>query len=427
MITLRSVLCILIGTLCSLPSLAQSQWTTTGNDIYYNTGNVGIGVTYPTYKLEVNGDVKIGAFHLSSGPAGSVNRIAIGGNVYGNSSMALGYASVSHPNSIAIGESAISYQSSIAIGRNAATSNLYQMVVGGPYDPIKDIYFGRGLCDPSPEPIIINANGSDGTNLAGADITIAGGKASGNAQGGSVVLATSVPGSSGTAVQGLIERFRVTGSGNIGIGVSAPISRFANTSTQIMDGNNGAASGSMQWSLNENGYAAAFLNSNTSGYSNGVLIKAEGTGDVLRLQGASNSNVMVVSSNGNVGIGYHNQLEGYKLAVAGGVIAEKVRVKLQSSNWPDYVFEPGYQLPSLKEIEQYILQNRHLPDVPSAQEVEKKGVDLGDNQAILLKKIEELTLHLIAQSKEIEELKNENKELKKIQDDIEELKKMLKK
>jgi hypothetical protein len=103
----------------------------------------------------------------------------------------------------------------------------------------------------------------------------------------------------------------------------------------------------------------------------------------------------------------------YKLAVGGNIIAEKVRVKLLSSGWPDYVFGAGYKLLSLKETEQFIKANSHLPGVPSAAIIEKDGLDLGDGQAVLLKKIEELTLHIIEMDKRVEKLENENRELKR--------------
>jgi hypothetical protein len=103
---------------------------------------------------------------------------------------------------------------------------------------------------------------------------------------------------------------------------------------------------------------------------------------------------------GNMGIGTTNPGQ-YKLAVEGNLGARKVIVT--KASWADYVFEPIYKLPSLKEVEQFIKQNKHLPDVPSAKEVEKNGLDLGDNQAILLKKIEELTLYVIEQNKKLEE------------------------
>ncbi|MBY0432780.1 MAG: hypothetical protein K2U26_01590 [Cyclobacteriaceae bacterium] len=73
--------------------------------------------------------------------------------------------------------------------------------------------------------------------------------------------------------------------------------------------------------------------------------------------------------------------------------------------FPDYVFEPDYDLPSLEETETFIKENKHLPEVPSATEIDKDGMSLNDMNVILLKKVEELTLHLIQMKKEIEELK----------------------
>ncbi|TCC97699.1 hypothetical protein [Pedobacter hiemivivus] len=101
----------------------------------------------------------------------------------------------------------------------------------------------------------------------------------------------------------------------------------------------------------------------------------------------------------NVGIGT-SDTKGYKLAVAGNMIAESVKVQLQGS-WPDYVFKSTYILPSLQETEKHIEDNGHLPGIPSAAEVKANGIDLGEMNAALLKKIEELTLYLIEQKKEI--------------------------
>ncbi len=106
---------------------------------------------------------------------------------------------------------------------------------------------------------------------------------------------------------------------------------------------------------------------------------------------------------GNVGIGTTNVPSDYKLAVDGKVIAEEITVKL-SEQWPDYVLKPTYSLRSLKEVELFITEKSHLPDVPSATEVEANGIELGEMNAILLKKIEELTLYLIEANKSIDEL-----------------------
>ncbi|AFD06644.1 hypothetical protein [Solitalea canadensis] len=111
---------------------------------------------------------------------------------------------------------------------------------------------------------------------------------------------------------------------------------------------------------------------------------------------------MTLSSDGSLGIGT-TDTKGYKLAVAGNMIAEQVTVKLKG-NWPDYVFTPSYNLLSLQETEQHIKEKGHLPGIPSAEEVKNNGVDLGEMNAKLLQKIEELTLHLIELKKENESL-----------------------
>ncbi len=103
---------------------------------------------------------------------------------------------------------------------------------------------------------------------------------------------------------------------------------------------------------------------------------------------------------GNVGIGTDNLTE--KLNVNGNIRARAVKVAVDG--WPDYVFEPSYKLPNLGTTEQYIKENKHLPEVPSAKEVETNGIELGQMNALLLKKVEELTLHLIEQNKRIKSL-----------------------
>jgi len=108
--------------------------------------------------------------------------------------------------------------------------------------------------------------------------------------------------------------------------------------------------------------------------------------------------------------GYFNN--DYSLAVSGGIICEKVQVRLKST-WPDYVFKPKYKLTPLSEVEKYIKENKHLPEMPSAETVYKDGVDLAAMDAKLLKKVEEMTLYMIELKKENEEMKKALKELQK--------------
>ena len=116
-----------------------------------------------------------------------------------------------------------------------------------------------------------------------------------------------------------------------------------------------------------------------------------------------------ILTDANIGIGTSNFTDGadtYRLSVKGKVRAEEIKVY---NTWADYVFSPAYKLPSLKQVENYIAQNGHLPNVPSAKEITEKGLPLGEMAKIQQEKIEELTLYLIQQNKEIEELKSQVK------------------
>ena len=116
-----------------------------------------------------------------------------------------------------------------------------------------------------------------------------------------------------------------------------------------------------------------------------------------------NNGNSVVYNDKNVGIGIENPNE--KLVVNGKIKTQEIKVDL--SGWPDFVFYDDYELPTLNEVEGYIKGKGHLKDIPSAQDVENNGVLLGEMNAKLLQKIEELTLYTIAQQKEIESLKEE--------------------
>ena len=87
----------------------------------------------------------------------------------------------------------------------------------------------------------------------------------------------------------------------------------------------------------------------------------------------------------------------------GKVICEELKVELEAA-WPDYVFAPDYDLMPLRDLEKDIKKHRHLPGIPSASEVKREGIEVGDMQAKLLQKIEELTLYIIEQEKRIMQL-----------------------
>lgn len=129
--------------------------------------------------------------------------------------------------------------------------------------------------------------------------------------------------------------------------------------------------------------------------------KGTGTGNVWNY-----GDDIVIDGTGNVGISTSNT-QGYKLAVNGSIHSKSVKVDL--IGWPDFVFQKDYKLPTLTEVKNYIDMNHHLPEMPSANEVHTNGLDLGEMNRLLLKKVEELTLYLIEQ-KEASEQQDKRRE-----------------
>jgi hypothetical protein len=113
------------------------------------------------------------------------------------------------------------------------------------------------------------------------------------------------------------------------------------------------------------------------------------------------SGTTVYDSVDNIAIGTSNP-QGYKLAVNGTAIFTKVKVKPVGA-WPDYVFGAKYEMPDLDSLEKYVAAYGHLPGVLSEKEVQAQGIDVGLNQAALLEKVEELTLYLIRQNRQLKE------------------------
>lgn len=139
-------------------------------------------------------------------------------------------------------------------------------------------------------------------------------------------------------------------------------------------------------------------------------------GDVVfRNLGESHNMIFWMPDNNNDGnsyIGFADDLHDIWMRISnnktvridGKVYANEIEVK--SNVWSDFVFKPDYKLMPLEEVELFIQKNNHLPDIPSEQEVKKGGINLAEMDALLLQKIEELTLYIIEQQKEIESLKN---------------------
>jgi len=119
---------------------------------------------------------------------------------------------------------------------------------------------------------------------------------------------------------------------------------------------------------------------------------------------ANSLNVINIDPAGNIGVGINDPLPGYKMAINGNVKAKELVI--ETTGWPDYVFSKNHQLPLLSDVEKFIHQHHHLPNIPTAADLETNGVAVGDMQKKMMEKIEELTLYLIEQQNEINDLKS---------------------
>ncbi len=201
-------------------------------------------------------------------------------------------------------------------------------------------------------------------------------------------------------------------AGNIGIGTATPAGKLhvsAGTSgvsphsfSDITMENDDHAMISILTPNSKNGYFA--FGDQNDNYVGGIRYN-HSINDMTFVVNNSSSH-MVIKNNGNVGIG--TTAPDAKLAVSGRIHAEEVKVDL-SVPGPDYVFKTDYELKSLEEVQRYIKENGHLPNIPSAKEMETNGVDLGTMEMKLLEKIEELTLYILEQEKRIEALEKSKK------------------
>jgi hypothetical protein len=193
-----------------------------------------------------------------------------------------------------------------------------------------------------------------------------------------------------------------TNTGNVGIGTTNP--------TRLLDIVSSSGVGPLK----------------VSGPAGSLLIDNVGSGESYyqansfhQFQGTSGAPILTMLGGGNVGIGTTSPDE--KLTVNGTIHAKEVMVDV-SIPVPDYVFDGDYKLTDLDALKIYITKNHHLPDVPSATQMEKEGINLSVMNTTLLKKVEELTLYLIQKD---EQLKEQEKVNQLHQEQIDELKKQL--
>ena len=346
---------------------AQNWSGFTPGSIYYNSGAVGIGTNNPQQKFVVSNNNDEGLEVYLGQPAGVVGLQSYNRSVNQYSKMQFDASQFAFMNgNVGIGTVSPSYTLHSVAFNN--TNNASTYLWGQHYGTV----IGVG-----------NASSAYYAFKVFSDISFDG---------------------TGSSAKDL---FSVRADGNVGIGTATPSTKF-----HIVDGNNYVKIGDI------NGTSTPVIE-----LVDNAPVQIEGYEADLRFLTSGLERVRITSG-GNLGIGT-SDTKGYKLAVNGDAIFTKIKVK-QYNNWPDYVFSSTYRLRSLKEVELFIRQHQHLPEVPSAKEVEGNGLDVGENQAVLLKKIEELTLYLIEQDKKIETQQQQIKDLLEIKKDFESIKAKLK-
>ncbi|MFI5161965.1 MAG: hypothetical protein ACHQHN_11845 [Sphingobacteriales bacterium] len=331
-------------------NFCYAQWTTSGSNIYYNSGNIGIGTTSPTATLHIQSSVT---------PLALVNSLLSSSNTAGETSLYFGDLS-----------SGVSMLRGSKRSFNTRALEIWTEYGFNVASKAADFFHDY-----------INFYTSDINRLT---ITNTGNVGIGTTNPANTLDITGTLGISSliTSTVGAGEIFRNL-SGN-----TNPLTfRLKNAGNDFYVGTEGSVAG---------GYFAASLPYSTVIYSAMPIQSIVGGVAATIIQG-----------NGNFGIGT-TDTHGYKLAVNGSAIATTMTVKLYA-NWPDYVFNKTYALPKLSDVETYIDANHHLPGIPTKQQIAKDGLNLGEINELLVKKVEELTLYLIDKDKEIKHQQQVNR------------------
>jgi len=394
------------GTLTIYDKLPDNSHVFYGNTIVKN-GNVGIGISNPASALDVGGAIQISSVNQNTPPTGlSYGLFPYGGIGLGIFSGATdpnqGMGFWTNPYGVKTEVMRISAGGNVSIGTTASTGLLTLNSTPGAQVSLQTN--GTPIANLS-----VNSNSSMWNGGYGVGLNMA-------ATAADISLQTGAP-----AATSLI----VKNSGNVGIGTTNPYSKLhiaggglvvgANAVTDNLDG--ALSLGNVytsydpwqgNWAVNGSTMILSALGYSTIAFHHSGLrvdfIRAGGGNIQIGYDGGWGMPNVVLpngiwNSAGYVGVGTTTVPSGYKMAVAGNAIAESMTVKLQA-NWPDYVFKKDHPLLPLSEIKAYIDKNQHLPEVPTAEQVSKNGINLGEMNTLLMKKVEELTLYLLELKKD---------------------------
>ena len=420
------------GTWVNLPSAPTQLWSTSGNDLFYTSGNVGIGIApSPIFKLDVIGDVRIS------------NNLFVGGGIITtdqvNASTQIKSLDVKVDNSLAV------QGTSSFTGNATFDGNLKNSVLAGNGDRI----------------IVADANGN---------LKPIGGSGNGGAcsyatpwyLGGNSLLGTSAPFNNIGTCNNVPFVFKSNNNESIFIQPNSfvGIGLNNNNPTAALDITDGVGnSGSSHFKIY--GDANGYVESDTH------LKLVFGIGKVFEIGGASVGNRMLISTAGKVGLGdnspaapnsanlnvnvVNNSSNAFEIFNAGftsitnnnptaktvfkvtgdgkTIIGDKTQLQgphtnalltvygkmvanscyVRAIDWADYVFASDYKVPNLYDIEKYYKENKHLPEIPSEEFIIENGIDIAEMNKLLLKKIEEMTILMVQQQKDIDLLKSKIK------------------
>ncbi|WP_443938777.1 hypothetical protein [Pedobacter sp. MW01-1-1] len=234
-----------------------------------------------------------------------------------------------------------------------------------------------------------------------------------------------------------------TTTGNVGVGTNIPLNKFqvngaARFITNLtglqyllkIGGNTHLSSNAVGISFDPEGYGDAYAGRQKTA----IVVEGDGTGwsrgklHILQNNVADNNPATLsnaaftIDQSGKIGVGNVNPIA--KLDVNGNIRAKEIKV--ESVNWPDYVFDDDYKIISLTDLEKYIRINKHLPEISSAKEIAKDGLNMGEMQKMLIQKIEEMTLYILEQDKKITTLEKQNERIKALEEKMKKIEAELK-